>query len=93
MTGLESVLRRIDADLKEEQISFALVGGVAVSARTEPRFTRDADLAVALASDAEVEALILRLRQRAYVVGSVIEQAAVGPLATVSKLRLIIEPR
>jgi hypothetical protein len=39
-------------------VSFALVGGLAVSIRTEPRFTRDADLAVALANDAEVEALI-----------------------------------
>lgn len=42
-------------------IPFALVGGLAVSARTEPRFTRDADLAVALASDAEAEALIREL--------------------------------
>ena len=83
MTGLESALRRIDADLKEAQVSFALVGGLAVSVRTEPRFTRDADLAVALTSDAEAEALILRLRQRDYLVGSVIEQAAVGRLATV----------
>lgn len=88
MTGLESVLRGIDADLKEAQVSFALVGGVAVSARTEPRFTRDADLAVALASDAEAEALILRLRQRGYVVGSVIEQAAVGRLATARLSRI-----
>jgi hypothetical protein len=38
---------------------------------------------VALTSDAEAEALILRLRQRDYLVGSVIEQAAVGRLATV----------
>jgi hypothetical protein len=83
VTGLESALRRIDADLKEAQVSFALVGGLAVSVRTEPRFTRDADLAVALTSDAEAEALILRLRQRDYLVGSVIEQAAVGRLATV----------
>jgi hypothetical protein len=39
----------------------ALVGGLAVSARTEPRFTRDADLAVAVASDAEAESLIRAL--------------------------------
>ncbi len=55
MTSLEAELRRIHAHLTESHVSFALVGGLAVSARTEPRFTRDADLAVALTSDAEAE--------------------------------------
>jgi uncharacterized membrane-anchored protein len=58
VTSLEAALRQIQIDLTEVRVSFALVGGLAVSARTEPRFTRDADLAVALASDAEAEALI-----------------------------------
>jgi hypothetical protein len=53
VTSLESSLRQIHADLTLAGASFALVGGLAVSARTEPRFTRDADLAVAIASDAE----------------------------------------
>jgi hypothetical protein len=38
--------------------SFALVGGLAVSARCEPRFTRDVDLAVAVSDDADAEALV-----------------------------------
>lgn len=54
MTSLEAVLRRIDADLREAAVSFALVGGLAVSVRTEPRFTRDADLAVAVTSESLV---------------------------------------
>jgi len=33
----------------------ALVGGLAVSARTEPRFTRDLDVAVAVPDDAGAE--------------------------------------
>jgi len=61
VTSLEAALRQIDADLTRAHVSFALVGGLAVSVRTEPRFTRDADLAVALASDAEAEALIHEL--------------------------------
>lgn len=61
MTSLEGALRQIHTDLTKAHVSFALVGGLAVSARTEPRFTRDADLAVALASDAEAEALIHEL--------------------------------
>ena len=35
---------------------FAVVGGLAVSARTEPRFTRDVDVAVAVANEAAAEA-------------------------------------
>lgn len=83
MTSLEAALRRIHTDLTEAQVSFALVGGLAVSARTEPRFTRDADLAVALANDAEAEALVHSLRARDYGIEAVVEQEAVGRLATV----------
>ena len=39
-----------------------LVGGLAVSARCEPRFTRDIDIAVALADDAQAEKLVRALR-------------------------------
>ena len=59
-------LRRICADLTQTGHPFALVGGLAVSARTEPRFTRDADIAVAVASDPEAEAVIRTLRGAGY---------------------------
>ncbi len=62
MTSLETALRRINTDLIQARVPFAVVGGLAVSVRTEPRFTRDADLAVALSTDAEAEALIHTLR-------------------------------
>ena len=38
MTAVDSALRRIVADLELSGQRFALVGGFAVSARTEPRF-------------------------------------------------------
>ena len=82
MTALEAALRQICADLTDAHISFAVVGGLAVSARTEPRFTRDADIAVAVASDAEAEALIRGLHALGYVIEAVVEQDAVGRLAT-----------
>jgi predicted nucleotidyltransferase len=82
VTALESALRRICADLAEGGHSFALVGGLAVSARTEPRFTRDADIAVAVAGDAEAEALVRNLRSTGYEIEAVVEQEAVGRLAT-----------
>jgi hypothetical protein len=87
VTSLEAALRQIHSDLTEARVSFALIGGLAVSARTEPRFTRDADLAVALASDAEAEALIHSLRVRGYSIEAVMEQQAVGRLATVRLTR------
>jgi len=87
VTSLEAALRQVHTDLTEAHVSFALVGGLAVSARTEPRFTRDADLAVALASDAEAEALIHNLRARDYGIEAVVEQEAVGRLATVRLIR------
>ena len=86
-TSLEEALHRIDADLTRARVSFALIGGLAVSARTEPRFTRDADLAVAVADDAEAEALVRTLRTLGYRIESVVEQEAVGRLATVRIVR------
>lgn len=83
MTSLESARRQIAAELREADVSFAVVGGLAVSVRTEPRFTRDADLAVALADDAEAEALIRQLVSGGYRIAATVEQAAVGRLATV----------
>jgi predicted nucleotidyltransferase len=83
VTGLETALRRICEDLDAIGASFALIGGLAVSARTEPRFTRDADFAVAVANDAEAENLIRQLGTRGYQIDAVVEQDAVGRLATV----------
>jgi nucleotidyltransferase AbiEii toxin of type IV toxin-antitoxin system len=86
MTSLEAALRRIDADLREVAVSFALVGGLAVSVRIEPRFTRDADL-VAVTNDAQAEDLIAALRGWGYRIDATVEQDAVGRLATVRLAR------
>jgi hypothetical protein len=87
VTSLETALRQIHTDLTDAHVSFALVGGLAVSARTEPRFTRDADLVVAVANDDEAETLVHDLRARDYVIEGVVEQNAVGRLATVRLTR------
>ena len=83
MTPLGVALQRISEALQRASMSFALVGGLAVSVRVEPRFTRDIDLAVAVASDAEAEALVRRLASEGWRVSAVIEQEAVNRLATV----------
>lgn len=83
MTGLERELRRISAELVHLDHQYALVGGLAVSARAEPRLTRDADLAVAVRDDADAERLIRALQARGYAVLAIVEQEATGRLATV----------
>ena len=83
MSFLEIAIRRLCAELVEAKLGFALIGGLAVSVRSEPRFTRDADVAVALETDIEAEALVHELQLKGYVVLTIIEQEAVGRLATV----------
>jgi len=73
----------ISSELRAHGASFALIGGLAVSARTEPRFTRDVDLAVRVDADSDAEALIRALLTRGWTVLSQIEHEAAGSLATV----------
>lgn len=82
MSGLDGALRRIVADLGCTSHRFALVGGFAVSARSEPRFTRDVDLVVSVDDDASAEALLRKLVLRGYRVIAAIEQEAAGRLAS-----------
>ncbi|MBI4612041.1 MAG: nucleotidyl transferase AbiEii/AbiGii toxin family protein [Planctomycetes bacterium] len=86
MTRLEAVLRRVAADLEREGARWALVGGLAVSARTEPRFTRDLDLAVAVAGNAQAESLVRALLSRGYRIGAALERTDQNLLATVRLL-------
>jgi hypothetical protein len=81
MTPLLLAVQSVLADLKHERL--ALVGGLAVSARAEPRFTRDVDLAVAVSGDREAEELIKGMLVRGYRVAAQVEQEATGRLATV----------
>jgi hypothetical protein len=80
---MRDLLARIAADLASLQAAHAVVGGHAVSARTEPRFTRDLDVAVAVENDVQAESLVQSLTGRGYRVVALIEQEATGRLATV----------
>lgn len=82
MTPLEAALRRIIDELVELDRSYALVGGLAVSARADPRFTRDADIAVSVLNDADAEGLVGVLRG-SYEILTLVEQESTGRLATV----------
>lgn len=83
MNLLESALRRIASDLERHGRHWALVGGFAVSARAEPRFTRDVDVAVAVEDDQAAEELVRSLLADGYRVLASVEQDATARLATV----------
>ena len=63
--------------------SGCLIGGLAVSVRTDPRFTRDIDLAVAVVDDASAKDLARNLVADGFALDTVVEQEAVGRLAMV----------
>lgn len=88
MTKLAQTLRAIIGILPHER-PFALVGGLAVSARAEPRFTRDIDLAIGVTGDGDAEAVVYALRERFSLVAA-IEHTTARRLATV---RLRESPR
>jgi hypothetical protein len=79
---LEEALRRITTDLARQQQPWALVGGFAVSARAEPRFTRDVDVAVTVSGDPAAERLVRSLLIDGYQLTASVEHEATGRLAT-----------
>ena len=75
-------LAQVVVALRREGRRFALVGGVAVSVRAEPRFTRDLDLALMTENDRDLEGLVLTLRGDGYEPIALVEHEARGRLAT-----------
>lgn len=82
-TAVVESLCRAAADLDAAGIGWALVGGMAVSARSEPRFTRDVDVCVVVRQDAEAEAAVRSLLDVGYVTTSVVEHRYLDRLSTV----------
>lgn len=83
MTDLAEQLGAASRLLGEAGFDYAVVGGLAVSARTEPRFTRDVDLAVSVSDDASAERLIRHAAQRGYQAFSLVEHDVARRIATV----------
>jgi hypothetical protein len=86
MAALNPVIRtlgRVRKDLVAQRVKFALVGGLAVSARGHSRYTGDVDIAVAVGSDKETERLISALIGGGYHVHSLLEHETTLRLATI----------
>ena len=82
MNQLESLLRQVATLLNNRHQAWALIGGLAVSVRTEPRFTRDLDIAVAVADDQSAEDLVHSLHTSGFRALATVEQEATHRLAT-----------
>lgn len=78
-----ATLRRLVRDLDSLDLRWALIGGLAVSARAEPRFTRDVDVCVVAADDRAAEHVVMGLGGLGYTVLSLVEQEYRDRLATV----------
>lgn len=82
VTGFEATAAQVAAVLNASQRGFALVGGFAVSIRTEPRFTQDLDLAVAVDDDSGAEQTVRAFLTSGYMLTATIEHEAAARLAT-----------
>lgn len=86
MTVLEEALPQIVGDLHDLGSAWALVGGLAVCARAEPRPTADIDIAVAVPDDATARARVGDLLAAGYRSRESIVHDQTGRLATVRLL-------
>jgi predicted nucleotidyltransferase len=87
MQSVDAVLRQAAEDLDALGARWAVIGGLAVAFRAEPRFTKDVDIAVAVSDDAEAEGIVNRLQVRGYALASLVEQDYVNRLATARLVR------
>ena len=78
---LAETLSDLVDQLRHEGVDFAVIGGLAASARGEARFTRDVDIAVSVVRDAEAERLIFKLSEAGYEILGTVEQDATTRLA------------
>lgn len=86
VTQIEAAIARIATDLVASKRRWALVGGLAVSARTEPRTTRDVDVVVDVRDDDDAEVLTRALLGSGYILHAAIEHVSTGRLATMRLL-------
>lgn len=83
MDSAAAALAVLSAHLDDVGARWAVVGGLAVAFRSEPRFTKDVDVVVAVGDDTQAEAMINNLQSRGYAVAMIVEQEYVNRLGTV----------
>ncbi len=79
---LHQLLTAAARTLHDTDTRFAVVGGMAVVARTQARFTADADLAIAVTDDQQAEAVARLFTTQGYVVATELDNTRTHRLAT-----------
>jgi predicted nucleotidyltransferase len=92
LTAVYDAFIQAAKDLGQAELEFALVGGLAVSARGAPRFTADVDFAIAVSGDEAAEAAVFRMQRLGYLVQTTIEDKLTGRLST-ARLVGVARPR
>lgn len=80
---LAAALIHLESDLRAIGVPWALVGGLAVSARAEPRTTRDLDVTVSVVEDRDAMRVVREMTARGYRIDAHLEQESTKRLATV----------
>jgi hypothetical protein len=78
MQSVDAVLMQAAEGLDAMGARWAVIRGLAVAFRAEPRFTKDVDVAVAVADDKEAEGIVSRLQVRGYALASLVERHRSG---------------
>lgn len=89
VSAFDTAVKRAANDLDGVGARWAMIGGLAVAARSIPRFTKDVDFVVAVADDAAAESVIHHLGARGYTPQGIVEHEYLERLSTV---RLIADP-
>ncbi len=87
MTAFQQTLVGAVQALRSIGLPFALIGGVAVSTRTEPRFTQDVDFIVSTQSDQVAQQLAHGMFQRGFTQHALLEDTRTGRIATMRLLK------
>jgi hypothetical protein len=77
MVRLHHALGQLEVDLRQLDVRWALIGGLAVNLRGEPRTTRDVDVTIAVEDARKEEAIVRDFLSRGYQVDSLIEHAKI----------------
>jgi len=83
VSALSQALQAVVRELDSLEVSHALVGGLAVSVRAEPRFTRDIDLAVEVEGDQQAKRVVRSFVHAGWEVVAQVKHAASGRLSTI----------
>ena len=78
LVALAAALRELD----DARVPFALVGGLAMGVRADPRVTREIEFVVPVEGDDEAEARVFALQQRRFIVESVFVRVG-GRISTI----------